>query len=159
MADIVIKKIPIFHSGRLYYLFDQALEEDFAYFSPSYRQNVRRTNNINKIRLGTIHPYRLFMGIYQNNQLEGYSISGIQKSNMRAFLYWLYIVPALRKKQLGQLLLSETERGLKARKVDSIELVTHNQQHFYERSGYDINKILTDIDTDVDMYLMSKVGI
>lgn len=159
MTNISIKKIPIIHGGRLYSLFDQALEKDFAYFSPEYRQNVRRANNIAKLRLGTVHPNRLFMGIYEGGELKGYSISGVQKATAKAFLYWLYVDPLLRKKQLGQLLLSETETALRSRNVDSIHLVTHNQQHFYERAGYEINKILTDVDYNVDMYLMVKSGL
>ncbi len=156
MTNILIKKIPFVHGGKLYNLFDQALEKDFAYFSPEYRQNVRRTNNVTRLCLGALHPKRLYTGIYDGNSLKGYSIAGIQKDNTQAFLYWLYIDPVLRKKQLGQLLLSETELTLKKGGVASIQLVTHNQQHFYERAGYNIDRIISNVDYNVDMYLMVK---
>lgn len=156
MSQTTIKKIPVHHGGRLHYLFDRALEQDFAYFSPAYRQNVRYTNSRLKMQIGTIHPKRLFLGLYNNGELNGYSISSVQPG-MQAFLYWLYIAPDMRKQQLGNTLLHETEAHLKTRKVDTISLITHNQQRFYERNDYILNKILTEVDAGVDMYLMSKV--
>lgn len=156
MTNISVKKIPFTHSSRLHYLFNQALEKDFLYFSTDYRRNVSHANSRSKIRLGIIHPKRLFLGLYDSSELKGYSMSGVIPKSNQAFLYWLYIEPALRKQHHGQILLEQTENELKSRNVDSISLVTHNHHQFYERAGYDLKKILTSVDRNVNMYLMTK---
>jgi len=150
-----IKQIPIYHGGRLRTLFSTALEKDFAYFLPDYRTGIRNANSRTRLQLATVHPRRLVLGLYSQGELMGYSMSGLH-SNDQAFLFWLYIAPNMRGKKLGYELLQQTEDHLKKRNVDSIELITHNQQHFYERHNYEMKKIMREIAAGVDMYVMTK---
>ncbi len=155
MSSSVIKQIPIYHCGRLHTLFGQALEKDFAYFSPDYRQEIHTANSRIKLQLASVHPKRLLLGLYDNGELVGYSISSVQASG-RSFLFWLYVAPRMRGKRHGVELLEETEAQLHRRNVDTVELITHNQKPFYERHGYEMNKIMREIAAGVDMYIMSK---
>ncbi|MBA3679252.1 GNAT family N-acetyltransferase [Candidatus Saccharibacteria bacterium] len=155
MKQSIIKQIPINHGGRLHTLFGTALENDFAYFLPDYRMGIRRANSRTRLQIATIHPRRLVLGLYSHGELVGYSICGLQ-ANARAFLFWLYVVPNMRGKKLGIELLQQTEDHLKKRHVDSIELITHNQQSFYERHEYEMKKIMREIAAGVDMYVMIK---
>ncbi len=150
-----IRNIPIHHSGRLHNLFVHALETDFAYFSPVYREEVRNTNRPSRLRLATIHPKRLVLGLYNQTELIGYSISGIQSDNS-AFLFWMYVNADYRGKGYGKDLLVSTQENLQQKNIDSISLITHNQQHFYERHGFEYDKILPEYIAGVDMYSMQK---
>ncbi len=150
-----IHTIPIHHSGRLHNLFVHALETDFAYFSPVYREEVRNTNRVSRLRLATIHPQRLVLGLYNQAELIGYSISGIQANNT-AFLFWMYVNSDYRGQGYGRDLLISTEDTLRQKRVDAISLITHNQQHFYERHGFEFDKILPEYIAGVDMYSMQK---
>lgn len=155
MTTSTIQHIPIHHGGRLYQLFGQALETDFAYFSPDYRQGILRANSRPKLQVASLHPKRILLGMYQDSELVGYSISGI-KSREEAFLFWLYITPRMRGNKHGVSLLEETEQAMRAKKVDTIQLITHNQQGFYERRGYEMKRIMREIAAGVDMYVMTK---
>ncbi len=155
MNSSVIKQIPIYHCGRLHALFGEALEKDFAYFSPNYRQGVHNANSRAKLQLACVHPKRLLLGLYNKGELVGYSISSIQSSG-HSFLFWLYVAPSMRGKRHGVELLNETEIQLRKRNVDTIELITHNQKPFYERHGYEMSKIMREIAAGVDMYIMTK---
>ncbi len=154
-TDIHIRNVPIHHSGRLHSLFEYALETDFAYFAPVYRAEVRNTNKLSRLRLATIHPKRIILGLYNKAELIGYSMSGIQSDNT-AFLFWMYVNSGYRGQGLGRDLLISTENLLHRRNVDSISLITHNQQHFYERLGFEFEKILPEYIAGVDMYAMQK---
>lgn len=153
--NIHIRTVPIHHSGRLSNLFEHALETDFAYFSPVYRAEVRQNNRLSRLQLATLHPRRLVLGLYNRAELIGYSISGIQKNNT-AFLFWMYVGSDYRGKGLGKNLLLSTEERLHKKQVDSLSLITHNQQHFYERHGFEFEKILPEYIAGVDMYSMQK---
>lgn len=161
MSQVKIRKIPVRHVNNLHRLFSDALITDFDYFSAGYRQQVLDSNNLLKMYLGTLNPSRLYIGLYYDNKLAGYSLSSIQLRNQNAhskkgFLYWLFVHPDIRNKKLGKKLLMHTEQNLKKRGVDSISLVTHNQQKFYEHQNYVLDKILPGIVADVDMYMMNK---
>lgn len=155
MSQVKIHKIPVRHITHLHRLFSDALITDFNYFSSGYRQKVLDSNNLFKMYLGSLNPSRLYVGLYYDGQLAGYSLSSVQPSR-QGFLYWLFIHPELRSKKLGKSLLVETEANLKKRGVDTLSLVTHNQQKFYERHDYTLNKILPEVVSDVDMYVMKK---
>lgn len=155
MSIIIIKTIPPFHTGRLYVLFKRALESDFAYFSPEYREAVARQHSRVKLTVGSIHPQRLFLGAYQQKELIGYSISSYKDN--QSFLYWLFITPQLRKQHLGRELLKQTEHHLCKRGVDSISLVTHNQEPFYTSHGYNTEKEFIDDNSGVKLNSMQKV--
>lgn len=155
MSQVKIRKIPVRHITHLHRLFSDALITDFNYFSSGYRQKVLDSNNLFKMYLGSLNPSRLYVGLYNHGQLAGYSLSGVQPSR-QGFLYWLFIHPELRSKKLGKRLLVETETHLKRRGVDTLSLVTHNQQKFYEHQDYTLNKILPEVISDVDMYVMKK---
>lgn len=155
MSQVKIRKIPVRHVTHLHRLFSDALITDFNYFSSGYRQKVLNSNNLFKMYMGSLNPSRLYVGLYYNNRLAGYSLSGIQSSN-QGFLYWLFIHPDIRNKKLGKKLLGETEKRLKMRGVDTLSLVTHNQQKFYEHQDYELDKILPEVVSDVDMYVMKK---
>ena len=105
--------------------------------------------------LGTLNPSRLYIGLYYDNKLVGYSLSSVQPAR-QGFLYWLFVSPDLRNKKLGKQLLDKTENNLRAKGVDTLSLVTHNQQQFYERQDYVMEKILSELVADVDMYVMKK---
>jgi ribosomal protein S18 acetylase RimI-like enzyme len=155
-SDIIIKKIPFYHSSTLNKLFNAALQTDFAYFNPNYLNEVVYANRLSKLRLATVHPSRLIIGVYKSNKLLGYSISSIRAQN-RAYLFWLYLDPNLRGQGLGKNLLSTTEAMLKRKNINTIDLVTHNQTQFYERFGFEMNKILPEYIAGVDMYAMRKI--
>ena len=150
-----IQNIPIHHITHLHRLFSDALVSDFGYFSENYRQTVLSSNNLLKMYMGAINPSRLYTGLYYNNKLTGYSLSSVQPAG-QGFLYWLFVSPELRHKKLGKQLLDTTENNLRTKGVDSISLVTHNQQQFYERQDYVLEKILSEVVADVDMYVMKK---
>ena len=150
-----IEQIPIRHVTHLHTLFSDALHSDFNYFSEAYRKKVLNTNNLLKMYLGTLNPSRLYIGLYYDNKLVGYSLSSVQPAR-QGFLYWLFVSPDLRNKKLGKQLLDKTENNLRAKGVDTLSLVTHNQQQFYERQDYVMEKILSELVADVDMYVMKK---
>ena len=154
-VPVSIRTIPFHHSIRLHGIFDRALESDFAYFSPQYRQTVRVANRPTKMLLATVHPRRLMLGAYHNSELIGYSMSGIQTDGI-AFLFWLFVAPNFRSQSIGRELLMQTEQNLRKRSVDSIQLITHNQQAFYERHGFEMQKMLHGLVAGVDMYAMQK---
>lgn len=154
-TDLDIKSIPFSHCSRLHSLFTSALDSDFDYFSDEYRKSVLASNNPTKLRIASFHPKRILLGAYQDSQLIGYSISSISKNNI-AFLFWLFVSPEHRSKQIGRRLLFNTEKSLQKRSVDSIELITHNQQSFYEKNGFEIQKMLHGLVAGVDMYAMQK---
>ncbi len=154
-SSIRIRTLPIHHSGRLRNLFVHALETDFAYFTPVYRAEVSHNNRLSRLQLATIHPKRLVLGLYNRAELIGYSISGIQNNNS-AFIFWMYVGTDYRGRGLGKNLLLATQEKLQKKQVDSISLITHNQQHFYERHGFELTKILPEYIAGVDMYAMQK---
>lgn len=154
-STLDIKHIPVSHCSRLHRLFTTALDSDFDYFSDTYKKSVLATNTSNKLRLAALHRKRILLGAYANDQLIGYSISSISRNNI-AFLFWLFVSPEHRGKQIGRHLLYSTENNLQKRRVDSIELITHNQQRFYEKNGFELQKMLQGLVAGVDMYAMQK---
>jgi len=155
MSATTITKILPVHGKRLHSLFTSALETDFGYFAPEYRKTVERDNSRLKLTLGTIHPKRLFLGLFSQGKLVGYSLSGLEGNN-QAFLYWLFVTPSLRKQKLGLQLLDTTESHMLKRSVDSIHLVTHNQEQFYKRNGYRHKEVLSNMSPGVEMFIMEK---
>ena len=155
MSRLAVKTIPISHCGRLDIIFGQALESDFAYFEPEYRKSIHKANSKRKLTMASLNPRRQLLGLYDDQELVGYSISALS-SNNTAFLFWLYVSPKHRGQKNGIYLLDETESRLKTRNVDTIELITHNQRGFYERHDYHMSKIMLEIAAGVDMYVMSK---
>lgn len=161
MSQVKIRKIPVRHVSNLHKLFSDALVTDFNYFSNGYRKQVLDSNNLLKMYVGALNPSRLYIGLYYDNKLAGYSLSSIQSQsknepNKKGFLYWLFVHPDIRNMKLGKKLLMHTEENLKKRGIDTISLVTHNQQKFYEHQDYVLEKILPEIVSDVDMYMMNK---
>lgn len=154
MSDIIIKTIPPYHNGRLHVLFKRALQSDFAYFSQEYRGAVAKQHSRLKLTIGSVHPQRLFLGVYHSRELVGYSISSYRGDS--SFLYWLFVTPRLRKQQLGRRLLNTTEQHLTRRGVDTIHLVTHNQEPFYQVHGYTTHKKFVDDISGVAMSSMQK---
>ena len=150
-----IRQIPVRHVSHLHRLFSDALISDFNYFSEAYRQSVLHSNNLLKMYLGTFNPSRLYIGLYYDNKLVGYSLSSVQPAR-QGFLYWLFVSPDLRNKKLGKQLLDKTEKNLRKKGVDKLSLLTHNQQQFYERQDYVMEKILSEFVADVDLYVMKK---
>lgn len=155
MKKTKIQKIPIHHIPKLHNLFKSAIQKDFNYFSNKYQAKVRKSNNLVRMYMGALNPNRVYIGLYCDYELVGYSLSSIQHDR-QAFLYWLFVDPNLRHQKLGIRLLGITESNLQSRGVDSISLVTHNQHHFYERQNYQIERILPKLVSDVDMYVMKK---
>lgn len=104
--DIRILPIKANQTTDLRSLFKRAVVEDFNYFPPEYQSQVLRENNLPRLALAALRPRRLMLGAWNQNDLIGYVIAGVN-GNANGKIYWLYVSPEGRGYGLGRRLLDE----------------------------------------------------
>lgn len=143
------------HSPALSRLFSTALQQDFDYYSAAYRRATERANRPLRMAVSTLRSDRLVLGLWHGRQLIGYLIGAVRPATRYGDIFWLYVEPSHRHRGLGQSLVHESVRWLRAHQLEAVELVTYDNAVFYERIGFTNQRMAQNFVGGRDVYIMS----
>lgn len=127
---------------RLTETFKKAVTAHFDYLSPDYRNTVLRQNRATRIALSVIKPSRVILLAVQNKAILGYAFGSLPFDG-RAQLYWLYVDPNARGKNIGLSLLSKMLQTVENKGAEQLQLVTYRYTPYYARQGFKpVSKIM-----------------
>lgn len=92
-------------------------------------------NNLRQLYKAWLLPRRILLGAWTaQGELVGYVIGSVVNSD--AQLYWLYVAPETRGKNVGLRLLTRMCRESSRRGARRLALSTHDHRAYYERQGF-----------------------
>lgn len=116
-------------------LFRQALRKDFQYFPPSYTDQICRQNGFWQLLAARFKDDRIMEVAKVNGRLVGYALGSLTPQR-NAELYWLYVDPAQRTRNMGAALLGAVMRDMQAKGSTKLTLVTYDLKDYYLRHGF-----------------------
>lgn len=133
MSDVKISPVKTRQLRSLRRLFASATRSSFGYLPQKQLKQTLRSNNLRRLTLSKLRPSRLVL-VAANGQLVGYSIAAFDGDS--AHLYWLYVDPDQRGRNIGLKLLGATLRWAEAGGANKLVLATHDHRRYYERQGF-----------------------
>lgn len=136
-ADALIQKVRLNELNRLNRFFMQSIDEGFDYFNDSFKKTLAKQHNLPRLAKAYLSPKAALFVVKDRAQvdsLHGYCF--VRQDGPIAYLYWMYVQPAVRGSGLGVRLLDAAMHEARRRKVDSLQLITHDKEEFYARAGF-----------------------
>lgn len=116
-------------------LFRQALRDDFQYFPPAYTDRISHQNSFWRLLLARHKPDRVMAVAKAKDRIVGYAIGSLTPQR-NGELYWLYVDPASRTRDIGAALLSAVLSDMGRRGSGKVTLVTYDLKDYYRRHGF-----------------------
>jgi predicted N-acetyltransferase YhbS len=116
-------------------LFVGAVHNHFQYFPDHVRRRVIQEHSLWRLTMAAVDPKRVVLTAKSDNRIIGYAIGTAPKVGP-AQLFWLYVEPDQRGKNLGLSLLSRMLKTLGAKGAAEVSLATHDHRRYYERQGF-----------------------
>jgi predicted N-acetyltransferase YhbS len=116
-------------------LFRQALRDDFQYFPPTYASQINHQNSLWRLLLAGLKADRIMRVAKVKGQIVGYSLGSLTPQH-NGELYWLYVDPSQRTRNIGAALLQATLDTMKLRGSHKVTLVTYDLKDYYQRHGF-----------------------
>jgi len=158
-AQVVVTRPSLNDISPLQRLFRQALKEDFQYFPPSYIDRICRQNNFWHLLAARFKSDRIMEVAKVDGCLIGYALGSLTPQH-NAELYWLYVDPTQRTRDIGAALLGAVMRDMQARGSTKLTLVTYDLKDYYLRHGFSHRgqQRIHSLDLDVMEYNVNAHG-
>lgn len=115
-------------------LFVAAVRAHFSYFPKPVQDRVIRDHGLLHLAKAIVHPRRTILVARNGRRLVGYAI-GALPTHGSAQLYWLYVDPDCRGRNIGVSLLTKSLKDLSRKGAGEVALATHDHRVYYERQG------------------------
>jgi predicted N-acetyltransferase YhbS len=135
MTKIAISEASLPSLPHLRRLFVGAVQNHFQYFPEHIQRRVIREHSLWRLALAAVDPRRVVLVARSDKRIIGYAI-GASPAVGPAQLFWLYVEPDQRGKNLGLSLLSRMLKTLGAKGAAEVSIATHDHRRYYERQGF-----------------------
>lgn len=136
-TDARIQKVGFGELSRLNRLFIQSIDDGFDYFNDSFKKTLAKQHNLPRLAKAYFSPKAsLFVAKEGSQASKLHAYCFVRQDGRIAYLYWMYVQPAVRGTGLGSRLLDTAMDEARRRNVDSLQLITHDKEAFYQRAGF-----------------------
>lgn len=153
-ALLSIRQVQFAELRKLHKLFVRSVNDGFSYFSPEFQQLMIRQHNTPRLFKALLSPRANIFVLYHNseNTIVGYCL--VRHDRAKSYLYWMYVLPAFRGSGLGSSLLGAALDEARSRRVDALQLVTHDKESYYKSAGFISIRHVAGLLGGVDMAIM-----
>lgn len=136
-TSVVIQKVGFGELNRLNKLFIQSIDDGFGYFDDSFKETLAKQHNLPRLVKAYLSPKASLFVAKEGSQIDELkAYCFVRQDGLIAYLYWMYVQPSVRGTGLGTRLLDTAMDEARRRNVDSLQLITHDKEAFYQRAGF-----------------------
>ncbi len=137
--DVIIEPLRLRNVHEAQAVFVEALMNHFDYFDDTYKQMVLAQHQPEHLVRTVLHRRRFMLVAKLQGRIIGYVIGSVPRDG-RGQIYWLFVDPNVRGRNIGLMLLSRILRAMQRKGATEAQLVTHDHAKYYARQGFRLVK-------------------